>query len=171
MSNHYISEISLQRIKNKRAERESGITTSKSSKMRPKSSYEKGYGVIYIIGSGDGSTPYKIGFTSRKDTSKRLDEIQAGSWIKLELLYESPVLNNITQIEKLIHFHYKGRRVRNEWFALTKKELARLKNQLKNGYFTDEKITTTYSKTICEVMTRMMQERENVQFYEKLLSR
>lgn len=132
MSKHYISERSLQRIAEKRAERSAGIP-------RNKSTYEKGHGVIYIIGSADHSTPYKIGFTSRKDTTKRLEEIQAGSWVELKLLYESPVLNNITQIEKRVHGHYNKKRIKNEWFALTKKDVVRLKNQLNNGDFTDEK--------------------------------
>ena len=127
-------------MRQKLAERDAGITANLSTqKTRAKSTYKKGQGIIYIIGALDGSTPYKIGFTSRKDTSKRLNEIQAGTWTELELLYESPIQDNITQIEKRVHSHYGMKRIKNEWFALTKKELHKLKDQLKEGYFTDEK--------------------------------
>ena len=106
----------------------------------------KSKGIIYVIGSEDHSTPYKIGFTGNKDVSKRLAGIQMYSWVTLKVLFQSPIVNNVMQVERRIHFRYANRRVRNEWFALTKKDLAKLKKQFNEGEFNDEAEAIRFDK-------------------------
>lgn len=87
-------------------------------------------GKIYIIGvKGGKNTPYKIGLVTGTTIQKRLVSLQTSHWIELEIVYESPVLDHIRIHESNLHKKYSERKVRGEWYKLTKKMIQEIKEQ------------------------------------------
>lgn len=80
-------------------------------------------GYIYVIKSTDGK--YKIG--RARDVKHRLNCLQTGTPKKLKLILQIKTSNN-NVLEKLCHRKFATKRLRGEWFKLTKEDLNWLKN-------------------------------------------
>ena len=83
-------------------------------------------GKVYIIGTKDKETPYKIGYTSGTDARSRLSCLQTGNWDTLEMVYESPYVDNVMKEERNIHFMFREKVVRGEWYELTEKDISKV---------------------------------------------
>jgi hypothetical protein len=80
-------------------------------------------GTVYVIGTDVPGAPYKIGITSGRDTRKRLSGNQVGNWIELKEVWKSSLLDRVDLVEKKLHKHFEKKRVRGEWFNITKKDI------------------------------------------------
>lgn len=123
----YLSEKSIARIAEKRI-------------ARGDTSQDKNNGVIYIIGAKGGKSPYKIGFSKNTDVRKRLCSIQVSNWIEMCVIYQSPIMSNVTQLERRIHSRYANKRIRNEWFSLTKKDIKKIQHEIETDDYSNEKL-------------------------------
>ena len=87
-------------------------------------------GKIYIIGvKGNKNAPYKIGMTSGTNVKPRLVELQTSHWQELEILFESPVLSNIRIHENNLHERYQSKRIRGEWFKISRKNIEEIRKE------------------------------------------
>ena len=71
---------------------------------------------VYIIGNEDNSY-LKIGVSN--DVSKRLKQLQTGSWSKLSVLYKSMVCSNAFNIETIVHNKIDSENIRGEWYDIS----------------------------------------------------
>lgn len=76
-------------------------------------------GNVYIIQLGD-TDIYKIGISI--DPDKRLKQLQSKSPIPLNLLWTN-FGHDYKSIEKFIHYWFKDKRVRGEWFKLSSEDI------------------------------------------------
>ena len=91
-------------------------------------------GTLYVIGPDIPNTPYKIGIVSGYDVRKRKSSIQSSNWIELKLIWKSDIMDRVDIMEKKLHNYFKDKRVRGEWFNISKKDIDNLPsiiNQLK----------------------------------------
>jgi len=91
-------------------------------------------GTLYVIGPDIPNTPYKIGIVSGHDVRKRKSSIQTSNWVELKLIWKSDVMERVDIIEKKIHDYFVDKKVRGEWFNISKKDIDNLPsiiNQLK----------------------------------------
>ena len=91
-------------------------------------------GTLYVIGPDIPNTPYKIGITSGYDTSKRKTAIQTNHWMEMKEIWKSDIMDRVDIMEKKLHNYFKDKRVRGEWFNISKKDIDNLPsiiNQLK----------------------------------------
>lgn len=86
-------------------------------------------GYIYVIGSECGKYPYKIGL-SKSPPARRLNDLQTSHWANLKIYYESPQVSYIELVEKALHDKFKKKRVRGEWFNLTKRDITYIENNI-----------------------------------------
>lgn len=158
-----LSEKSLTRIAEKRATR---MNTPQESSVKPRPiQRNKNDGVIYIIGAKDGKSPYKIGFSKNADVRKRLCSIQVSNWIEMCIVYQSPIVANVTQLERRIHFRYAKKRIRNEWFSLTKKDIKKIQYEIETGDYSDEKLL---QELMLEQAIISMREYDNKRYFERM---
>jgi len=80
-------------------------------------------GVVYVIGPDITGTPYKIGITSGSNTDKRKRALQTSHWLELKEVWKSKVLLRADLIERKIHKHFEKKRVRGEWFNISRKDI------------------------------------------------
>ena len=80
-------------------------------------------GTVYVQGPDIPGLPYKIGITSGRDTRKRLSGNQVGNWHVLKEVWKSDLLNRVDIIEAKLHKHFEEKKVRGEWFNITKKDI------------------------------------------------
>lgn len=85
-------------------------------------------GTVYVIGPDLPETPFKIGITVGKDTSKRKTALQTAHWMELKLMWKSPVLDRADIIEKKLHNHFKKKHERGEWYNITRQDIAEIPN-------------------------------------------
>jgi hypothetical protein len=83
-------------------------------------------GTLYVIGSDNPNTPYKIGIVSGYDIRKRKSAIQTGNWVELKLIWKSDIIERVDIMEKKIHDYFVDKRVRGEWFNISKKDVDNL---------------------------------------------
>jgi len=133
-----LSQRSLARIAEKRAAR-MGVSEKSAAKSASVQS-SKNSGVIYIIGAANGKSPYKIGFSKNPDVRKRLGGIQVSNWVELCVVYKSPIVENVTLLESRIHSRYGEKRMKGEWFSLTKKDIKQIKYEIESGKYSDDKL-------------------------------
>jgi hypothetical protein len=76
-------------------------------------------GTIYIF---EVSGYYKIGYTSR-DIRQRLSETQKDNPLPVNLIYWSGDVEDAKQLEENLHWLYRSKRVRGEWFDLTQQDI------------------------------------------------
>lgn len=76
-------------------------------------------GYLYIVASASGL--FKIGYTN--DIENRVSQIKSASPVKCELLI-SIKCDNAEFQEKEYHQTFQKKRVRGEWFALSRKDLS-----------------------------------------------
>lgn len=134
----YLSENSLARIAEKRAARANAPKESVAKPVPIQRS--RNAGVVYIIGAANGKSPYKIGFSKNPDLRKRLCSIQVSNWVELCIIYKSPIVDNVTQLERRIHGRYSDKRIRNEWFLLTRKDIKQIQHEIETDDYSDEKL-------------------------------
>jgi len=89
-------------------------------------------GTVYVIGPDIPRTPYKIGITSGQDTRTRLWGSQVGNWFELKEVWKSDLIYRVDIIERKLHKHFEEKKVRGEWFNLTKKDIKDIPNLIKN---------------------------------------
>ena len=97
----------------------------------PKKSLQisKGDHCVYVIKHKGKSSIYKIGKSA--DFHQRLETIQSYNSAELEVvLVQKTSLNNY--LEKILHFEFKSKKIRGEWFDLSKEDVARLKELVSN---------------------------------------
>ena len=85
-------------------------------------------GTVYIQGPDIPGFPYKIGITSGRDTRKRLSGNQVGNWMVLKEVWKSDLLDRADIIETKLHKHFEEKKVRGEWFNITKDDIADIPN-------------------------------------------
>ena len=83
-------------------------------------------GTLYVIGPDIPNTPYKIGIVSGYDIRKRKSSIQSSNWMELKLIWKSEVMERVDIMEKKIHDYFVDKRVRGEWFNISKKDIDNL---------------------------------------------
>ena len=91
-------------------------------------------GSLYVIGPDIPNTPYKIGIVSGYDVRKRKSSIQSSNWMELKLMWKSGIMDRVDIMEKKLHNYFKDKRVRGEWYNISKKDIDNLPsiiNQLK----------------------------------------
>jgi len=97
----------------------------------PKKSLQisKGDNCVYVIKHKGKSSIYKIGKSS--DFHQRLEMIQSYNAAELEVvLVQKTSLNSY--LEKILHFEFKSKKIRGEWFDLSKEDVVRLKELVSN---------------------------------------
>ena len=97
----------------------------------PKKSLQisKGDDCVYVIKHKGKSSIHKIGKSA--DFHQRLETIQSYNPAELEVvLVQKTSLNNY--LEKILHFEFKSKKIRGEWFDLSKEDVARLKELVSN---------------------------------------
>ena len=97
----------------------------------PKKSLQisKGDHCVYVIKHKGKSSIYKIGKSA--DFHQRLETIQSYNSAELEVvLVQKTSLNDY--LEKILHFEFKSKKIRGEWFDLSKEDAARLKDLVFN---------------------------------------
>jgi hypothetical protein len=97
----------------------------------PKKSLQisKGDNCVYVIKHKGKSSIYKIGKSS--DFYQRLEMIQSYNAAELEVvLVQKTSLNSY--LEKILHFEFKSKKIRGEWFDLSKEDVVRLKELVSN---------------------------------------
>ena len=97
----------------------------------PKKSLQisKGDHCVYVIKHKGKSSIYKIGKSA--DFHQRLETIQSYNSAELEVvLVQKTSLNDY--LEKILHFEFKSKKIRGEWFDLSKEDVARLKELVSN---------------------------------------
>lgn len=77
-------------------------------------------GFIYLIRIGD-STKYKIGLSL--NPSRRLSQLEKSSPYEMTLVHVV-IVDDMVKAERSLHEKYKARRIRGEWFDLSKEEVA-----------------------------------------------
>lgn len=82
---------------------------------------------IYIIKCYDDELYYKIGITN--DIDKRLKTLKTGNNNELEVifLFQSEYAS---KVESKIHFLYKNKRVKGEWFLFNDEEIEEVKMKI-----------------------------------------
>ena len=85
-------------------------------------------GSIYLLNT-ENTNFYKIGFAF--DVEERVSDLQAGSPFKI-LIVASKKNISPRELEKRMHFEYRDRRTRREWFEFTEEEV----NNIKALFFT-----------------------------------
>ena len=88
-------------------------------------------GLVYIITDGQ---YYKIGMTTG-EAHKRMKEIQTMNPRKLEVIYQME-MNFPYDYERLLHDLFKHKRLKGEWFELTKEDIPIIKDVLNNKVYT-----------------------------------
>ena len=83
-------------------------------------------GSLYVIGPDIPNTPYKIGIVSGYDIRKRKSSIQSSNWRELKLMWTSDVMGRVDIMEKNLHNYFKDKRVRGEWYNISKKDIDNL---------------------------------------------
>lgn len=83
---------------------------------------------VYILKSGN---YYKIGVTLDTSIIKRVQQLQIGNPIRIELLSKTGTIPNAYEIEKQLHKKYKNNRVRGEWLTLSNEELSEVFSVIK----------------------------------------
>ena len=84
---------------------------------------------VYVIKHKGKSSIYKIGKSA--DFHQRLETIQSYNPAELEVvLVQKTSLNDY--LEKILHFEFKSKKIRGEWFDLSKEDAARLKDLVFN---------------------------------------
>ena len=175
----YLSERSVARIAEKRAERMNTPKAVVPKAVVPKVSapvvpsvatpipQRKDMGVIYIIGAAKGESPYKIGFTKNSNVNKRLGSIQSSTWIELKVFYQSEVIPDVTRIERRIHGRYADKRIRDrsEWFLLTKEDIQKIQHEIETNDYCDEKF---FLELRAEHMLRAIKVKEEYDTYRKM---
>jgi hypothetical protein len=88
--------------------------------------------IIYLIESvRDYDTVYKIGYTKSNNTKRnRVINLQTGNDGKLTIIDEYHTSYGIS-LEKALHNFYKPKNIRNEWFELDIKDIAKFKETCK----------------------------------------
>ena len=97
----------------------------------PKKSLQisKGDHCVYVIKHKGKSSIYKIGKSA--DFHQRFETIQSYNPAELEVvLVQKTSLNDY--LEKILHFEFKSKKIRGEWFDLSKEDAARLKDLVFN---------------------------------------
>ena len=97
----------------------------------PKKSLQisKGDDCVYVIKHKGKSSIHKIGKSA--DFHQRFETIQSYNPAELEVvLVQKTSLNNY--LEKILHFEFKSKKIRGEWFDLSKEDVARLKELVSN---------------------------------------
>ena len=97
----------------------------------PKKSLQisKGDDCVYVIKHKGKSSIYKIGKSA--DFHQRFETIQSYNSAELEVvLVQKTSLNDY--LEKILHFEFKSKKIRGEWFDLSKEDVARLKELVSN---------------------------------------
>ena len=97
----------------------------------PKKSLQisKGDHCVYVIKHKGKSSIYKIGKSA--DFHQRFETIQSYNSAELEVvLVQKTSLNDY--LEKILHFEFKSKKIRGEWFDLSKEDVARLKELVSN---------------------------------------
>ena len=97
----------------------------------PKKSLQisKGDDCVYVINHKGKSSIHKIGKSA--DFHQRFETIQSYNPAELEVvLVQKTSLNNY--LEKILHFEFKSKKIRGEWFDLSKEDVARLKELVSN---------------------------------------
>lgn len=89
---------------------------------------------LYIIASGNGL--FKIGVAS--DIKSRLAHIKSGSPVECELLMTIKYDEKSINLEKDLHNKFSSKRVRGEWFALSKDDLKSICSDKKTSDLLDE---------------------------------
>lgn len=75
---------------------------------------------VYLI-EACGQSIYKIGMS--QDVDKRLDGLQAASFVNLRLIHKFEA-DDSRDAERLLHAVFRNKRIRNEWFSLDNFDLA-----------------------------------------------
>ena len=97
----------------------------------PKKSLQisKGDDCVYVIKHKGESSIHKI--VKSADFHQRFETIQSYNPAELEVvLVQKTSLNNY--LEKILHFEFKSKKIRGEWFDLSKEDVARLKELVSN---------------------------------------
>lgn len=76
------------------------------------------WGRVYLAQS---SILYKIGYTNGS-VAQRINSLQTGSFAKIVLALEIPSPNP-AQLEREIHARYANKRVRGEWYRLSRQDI------------------------------------------------
>lgn len=81
-------------------------------------------GHIYIMECGG---KYKIG--NSKNVEKRKKQLDNRPF-PVSIIYKSPVIEEVYDIETMLHDVYKAKRISGEWFDLTDEDITEIKNYL-----------------------------------------
>lgn len=90
-------------------------------------------GKIYLMNMVN-TNLYKIGYTKR-DISKRVDEIQTGNPKKIEVLHLFET-DHYVKVETWMHNIHASKRMEGEWFELTSEDIMNFTNNCQKGHDT-----------------------------------
>lgn len=82
--------------------------------------------VVYLIGEIENENVYKIGVTKHNDINKRKKELQTGSSQEL-FIKDYFITDNPFKLEKMLHNHFRNKKIMNEWFKLDNNEIFNFK--------------------------------------------
>jgi len=81
---------------------------------------------IYVLKNPLNET-VKIGVA--QDVEKRIQQLQTGAGVELELVYQSLICSNAFSIERDVHAHFEDRRTFGEWFKVNPSDVVRFLEQ------------------------------------------
>lgn len=85
-------------------------------------------GTVYIISPDVTGTPYKIGITGGTNIENRKTALQTSHWMELKVVWKSTLLNRADLLEKKLHSHFEKKRIRGEWFSLSRQDIDNIPN-------------------------------------------
>lgn len=120
---HYLNRLNdleraTEKLKKERAELERVKTEIKKSKPN------NNYGFVYLFHNTENDS-YKIGLS--KDPEKRLGAIKTSLSSDVEMIL-SIETGDMVSLESYLHDRFKDRRIRGEWFKLTKEDVDYIKS-------------------------------------------
>lgn len=88
---------------------------------------EKPKGYIYIMECGG---KYKIGLS--KDVERRKKELDKRPFA-VNIVYKSPLIEDIYEIEKELHYRFENKKINGEWFNIDNNDIEFIKDYLEGG--------------------------------------
>ncbi len=98
------------------------------------------YNVYLICSEIEGKNLYKIGYT-RREIEKRIKEFRTGNASEFYLV-DSFQSKWGTKIEAQLHKFFKSKKIRGEWFDLSKEDIQKFKSYCESIHFNLDLIST-----------------------------
>jgi len=119
---------------------------------------------VYIIGQKNG--PLKIGITD--NVENRLSILNVGNpiFLKVFFKFKTDTIEKAIKIEKGLHFHFRYKNIRGEWFDINENDIPDIQQQISNLDFFDfvpknwslnKKRSKLFTSEVCRITRNALQ--------------